>query len=87
MNSFSKTDGIDISNGVMFNAYPDSCGGSLKDFVNLFKTKEFKDVFSFLTNPEIEETGQKDGLIQNPVLERFPSYSDHLDLLMLHTYD
>ena len=35
-----------ISNGVMFNAYPDSIGSKLSDTVKLFQRPEFKDVFS-----------------------------------------
>ncbi|EAQ42063.1 glycosidase [Polaribacter sp. MED152] len=35
-----------ISNGVMFNAYPDSIGTKLSDIVKLFQRPEFKDVFS-----------------------------------------
>ena len=35
-----------ISNGVMFNAYPDSIGTKLSDTVKLFQRPEFKDVFS-----------------------------------------
>ena len=34
-------------NGVMFNAYPDSIGTSLKDTIQLFKKEMFKDAFSF----------------------------------------
>jgi glycosidase/uridine kinase len=36
-----------LSNGVMFNAYPDSCGGSLSEMVTLLKSDELKDVFSY----------------------------------------
>lgn len=35
-----------ISNGVMFNAYPDSIGEKLSDTINMLKMPEFKDVFS-----------------------------------------
>jgi sucrose phosphorylase len=35
-----------ISNGVMFNAYPDSIGSKLNDTVELFQRPEFKDAFS-----------------------------------------
>ena len=31
--------------GVMFNAYPDSCGGTLGDIVSLFRSSEFRDAF------------------------------------------
>lgn len=36
-----------ISNGVMFNAYPDSIGKNLQDTIKMFQMSEFKDVFSF----------------------------------------
>lgn len=36
-----------ISNGVMFNAYPDSIGKNLQDTIRMFQMSEFKDVFSF----------------------------------------
>jgi sucrose phosphorylase len=35
-----------ISNGVMFNAYPDSIGEKLSDTIKMLKMPEFKDVFS-----------------------------------------
>lgn len=35
-----------ISNGVMFNAYPDSIGQKLSDTISMLKMPEFKDVFS-----------------------------------------
>jgi len=37
---------ITISNGVMFNAYPDSIGEKWSDTIKLLKTPEFKDAFS-----------------------------------------
>ena len=33
-------------NGVMFNAYPDSCGDTFSQMVNVLKKKELKDLFS-----------------------------------------
>ena len=36
-----------ISNGVMFNAYPDSIGNNLHDTVKMLEMAEFKDVFAF----------------------------------------
>jgi len=36
-----------ISNGVMFNAYPDSIGKNLHDAVKMLQMSEFEDVFSF----------------------------------------
>jgi sucrose phosphorylase len=36
-----------IPDGVMFNAYPDSCGGTLGDIVNLLKREEFEGLFSY----------------------------------------
>jgi len=36
-----------ISNGVMFNAYPDSIGNNLHDIVKMLEKPEFKDVFTF----------------------------------------
>lgn len=35
-----------LPNGVMFNAYPDSCGGALSDIVELLGSEAFEDVFS-----------------------------------------
>ena len=39
---------IEISNGVMLNAYPDSIGTNFSDTVAMLKMSEFKDTFSFL---------------------------------------
>lgn len=36
-----------IPDGVMFNAYPDSCGGSLREIVQLMSRKEFEGLFSY----------------------------------------
>jgi sucrose phosphorylase len=41
-----KAKGDLLPNGVMFNAYPDSCGGSLDKTVELLKKEAFEDVFS-----------------------------------------
>ena len=41
-----KSKGDLLPNGVMFNAYPDSCGGSLDKTVELLKKEAFEDVFS-----------------------------------------
>ncbi|MCB8991212.1 MAG: glycosidase [Ardenticatenaceae bacterium] len=41
-----KPKGDSLPNGVMFNAYPDSCGGSLDKIVALLRKEAFKDVFS-----------------------------------------
>jgi sucrose phosphorylase len=37
---------INISNGVMLNAYPDSVGANLSDMITMLQMPEFKDVFS-----------------------------------------
>ena len=37
---------IDLPNGVIFNAYPDSIGRALADVVRMLRMPEFKDVFS-----------------------------------------
>ena len=34
-----------MSDGPMFNAYPDSLGGKLSDIVSILEKPEFKDVF------------------------------------------
>ena len=36
-----------LPDGVMFNSYPDSCGGSLDSIVELFKKKDFESTCSF----------------------------------------
>ncbi|MFP4302217.1 MAG: hypothetical protein ACLFQZ_09340 [Spirochaetaceae bacterium] len=36
-----------IADGVMFNAYPDSCGGNLRETVKLLRRKEFEGLFSY----------------------------------------
>ena len=36
------------TNGVMLNAYPDSCGGNLSALVSLLADEDFKDVFEYL---------------------------------------
>lgn len=41
-----KPKGDVLPNGVMFNAYPDSCGGSLDKIVELLRKEAFADVFS-----------------------------------------
>ena len=41
-----KPKGDILPNGVMFNAYPDSCGGSLDKIVELLRIEAFEDVFS-----------------------------------------
>ncbi|KAA3657713.1 MAG: glycosidase [Chloroflexi bacterium] len=41
-----KPKGDGLPNGVMFNAYPDSCGGSLDKIVELLRKDAFEDVFS-----------------------------------------
>jgi sucrose phosphorylase len=41
-----KPKGGVLPNGVMFNAYPDSCGGSLDKTVELLRNEAFEDVFS-----------------------------------------
>ncbi len=41
-----KPKGDVLPNGVMFNAYPDSCGGSLDKIVELLREEAFEDVFS-----------------------------------------
>lgn len=44
----------DVDNGPMFNAYPDSMGGTLSDIVSFLKYPEFQDVFqSFYILPSI----------------------------------
>lgn len=37
---------VNVVNGVMLNAYPDSIGNALKDCINMLKLPEFKDAFS-----------------------------------------
>jgi len=41
-----KSKGDVLPNGVMFNAYPDSCGGSLDKIVDLLRKEAFEDVCS-----------------------------------------
>ncbi len=46
-----------VDNGPMLNAYPDSCGGTLGDIVNVLSKEEFKDTFSsFYILPSIYNT-------------------------------
>lgn len=37
-----------LPEGVMLNAYPDSCGGNLKEMIRMLQREEFRDVFSCL---------------------------------------
>jgi sucrose phosphorylase len=43
-----KENTLNIGNGVMLNAYPDSIGNNLHDLVNMLEKPEFKEVFSLL---------------------------------------
>ena len=46
-----------MSDGPMFNAYPDSLGGKLSDIVSILEKPEFKDVFqSFYILPSIYQS-------------------------------
>ncbi len=46
-----------VDNGPMLNAYPDSCGGTLGDIVNMLEKDDFKDTFSsFYILPSIYNT-------------------------------
>ncbi len=44
--NFGPKENIELINGVMLNAYPDSIGSQLKDTVTMLQMPDFKDVFS-----------------------------------------
>ena len=46
MNTEVTANKMELPQGVMFNAYPDSIGRNLADIVHMLKRSEFKDVFS-----------------------------------------
>ncbi len=76
-----------LPNGVMFNAYPDSCGGSLDKIVELLKKEAFEDVFSlFYILPSLFNSDLDRGfsIVDYGINEALASEKDLRDLQALN---
>ena len=48
MNDYLRNNKLQEISGVIFNAYPDSCGGNIKNLIDIFEKESFKEAFSII---------------------------------------